>query len=69
MKVKNIEIVKTWPEGQFVKNSFDFLGFTNFYKKFIRNFSEIVALLNSLLQKISELLDVRFFSTKANNNK
>ncbi len=40
---ERIEVVKTWPEPQSVRDIQVFLGFANFYRRFIRNFSKIAA--------------------------
>ncbi len=42
--------MKIWPEFLSVRNIQMFLGFANFYRKFIRNFSRIVVPLTSMLQ-------------------
>ena len=44
MKEKRIEVVKDWPKLQLVRDIQVFLGFANFYRRFIRNFSKIAAL-------------------------
>ncbi len=43
MEEEKIEAVKTWPEPQSVRDIQVFLGFANFYRRFIRNFSRIAA--------------------------
>ena len=40
-----------WPALTNVKEVQSFLGFGNFYRKFINKFSELAALLNGLLKK------------------
>ncbi len=47
---KRIEAVRDWPEPQSVRDIQVFLGFANFYRRFIRNFSRIVAPLTSMLR-------------------
>ena len=47
---EKIEVVKTWPEPQSVRDIQVFLGFVNFYRRFIRNFNRIAAPLTSMLQ-------------------
>ncbi len=42
-----------------------FLGFTNFYRRFIQNFSKIAALLTSILQ----ITDNEALNTQATENK
>ena len=41
--------IKEWPVPTTVKQVRSFLGFGNFYRRFIRNFSEITHPLNDLL--------------------
>jgi len=48
MKVKTIQ---EWPEPKKIKNIQSFLGFTNFYRYFIFNYSDIVTLLTHLTRK------------------
>ena len=43
-------MVKIWPKPQSVQNIQLFLGFANFYKRFIKNFSRIATLLTLILQ-------------------
>ena len=47
-KVKGIS---EWPSPTTVKQTQGFLGFGNFYRRFIRHFSEIAKPLNDLLKK------------------
>ncbi len=49
MEDKRIKAIRDWPEPQSVRDIQMFLGFTNFYKRFIKNFSRIAALLTSML--------------------
>ena len=49
MRVK-IKAVVDWPEPQTVKELQRFLGFANFYRRFIRNFISVAAPLTSLLK-------------------
>ncbi len=62
---KKIEAVKAWLEPQSIRNIQVFLGFANFYRRFIRNFCRIVAWLISMLQTI----DDEALSTQATENK
>ena len=48
VKVKTIQ---KWPEPKKVKEIQFFLGFTNFYRHFIFNYSDIVILLTHLTRK------------------
>ena len=51
---EKIEAVKQWPESQSVQNIQIFLGFANFYKQFIKEFSQIATSL-ILRLKISSI--------------
>ncbi len=50
MEEKRIEAVRNWLEPQSVRDIQVFLGFANFYRRFIRNFSRIAAPLTSMLR-------------------
>ncbi len=50
MKEEKIEAVKAGPEPQTVRDIQVFLGFANFYTRFIQNFSRIAVSLTSMLQ-------------------
>ena len=43
--------ISEWPNPETVKQTRGFLGFGNFYRRFIRHFSEIAKPLNDLLKK------------------
>ncbi len=64
---KRIEAVRDWPEPQSVKDIQVFLGFANFYRRFIRNFSRIAAPLTSMLRTTNELTEDETQSTQAEN--
>ncbi len=49
MEKKRIKAVKTWPKPKSVRDIQMFLGFANFYRRFIRNFSRIAAPFTSML--------------------
>jgi len=51
MKQKKIKAVKEWKITTKVKKVESFLGFTNFYRRFIQNFSYMAKLLNKLKGK------------------
>ena len=48
MEPEKIAAVKDWPTPQTIKDVEKFLGFANFYRRFIKNFSIIAAPLNEL---------------------
>ena len=50
MEDERIEAVKQWPEPQSVRDIQVFLGFANFYRRFIQGFSQIAAPLTSMLK-------------------
>ena len=50
MENKRIEAIKQWPELQSVRDIQVFLGFANFYRRFIQGFSRIAAPLTSMLK-------------------
>ena len=50
MEDERIEAVKNWPEPTSVRDTQVFIGFANFYQRFIRGFSRIAAPLTSLLK-------------------
>ena len=50
MEDERIEVVRTWPEPQSVRDIQVFIGFANFYRRFIQGFSRIAAPLTSLLK-------------------
>jgi len=51
MDPKKIQTVVEWPQIQNVKDVRSFLGFANFYRRFIYGFSKIAMPLNALSQK------------------
>jgi len=48
---KKIEEVLNWPAPRNVKEVQKFLGLANYYRRFIKNFTRIVALLHMLVRK------------------
>lgn len=50
MEPERIESIKNWPEPQSIREIQVFIGFANFYRRFIRNFSAIAGLLTSMLK-------------------
>ena len=51
MAQNKVNIIRDWPEPQKVKDIQSFLGFANFYHRFIYNYSDIVVPLMHLTQK------------------
>ena len=47
---EKIEAIKDWPEPKSMQNIQVFIGFANFYWRFIWSFNKIVALLTSMLK-------------------
>ena len=47
---ERIESIKNWPEPQFIREIQAFIGFANFYRQFIWNFSAIAGPLTSMLK-------------------
>ena len=53
MDDEKIKIVKNWPAPKFVRDIQVFLGFANFYQRFIQSFSKIAGPLNSIIRTLS----------------
>lgn len=53
MEEERIEAVKAWPEQKSISDIQVFLGFANFYRRFIQGFSKIAAPLTSMLKTTS----------------
>ena len=51
MADEKVKIIQEWPEPWKIKDIQSFLGFANFYRRFIHNYSEITVLLTWLTQK------------------
>ncbi|KAJ8456455.1 hypothetical protein ONZ45_g18712 [Pleurotus djamor] len=51
MDPRKIEVIQNWPEPRKVKEVQSFLGFANFYRRFIENYSDIVVPLTRLTRK------------------
>ena len=51
MNPKKIQTVQEWPTPKTVKDVQSFLGFANFYRKFIRNYSQIATPLTEITKK------------------
>ena len=54
MEAERIEVVRKWPEPKSVRDIQVFLGFANFYRRFIQGFSRIAAPLTSMLKTTNE---------------
>ncbi len=57
MDNKKVQSVLNWPQPKTVKELQRFLGFANFYRRFIRNFSTVAAPFTSLLRGGRQRLD------------
>jgi RNase H-like domain found in reverse transcriptase/Reverse transcriptase (RNA-dependent DNA polymerase) len=51
MNPAKVKVIQDWPEPRKVKDIQSFLGFANFYKQYIHNYSDIVVPLTHLTQK------------------
>jgi len=51
MSDTKVKTIQEWPEPKKIKDIQSFLGFTNFYRRFIFNYSDIVILLTHLTRK------------------
>jgi len=51
MASDKVQVIQDWPEPRKVKDVQSFLGFANFYRRFIYNFSDIVVPLTRLTRK------------------
>jgi hypothetical protein len=51
MAADKVQVIQDWPEPRKVKDVQSFLGFANFYRRFIYNFSDIVIPLTRLTRK------------------
>ena len=51
MQKKKVEGVLSWPVPRNVKEVQKFLGLANYYRRFIKNFARIAALLHMLVRK------------------
>ena len=53
MDPKKVEAITSWPTPTCQKDIMSFLGFANFYRRFVRSFSRITTPLTALLKKTS----------------
>jgi len=51
MSPEKVQAIQDWPEPRKVKDIQSFLGFANFYRRFIHNYSDIVVPLTHLTRK------------------
>jgi RNase H-like domain found in reverse transcriptase len=51
MDPAKVKVIQDWPEPRKVKDIQSFLGFANFYRRYIHNYSDIVVPLTWLTQK------------------
>ncbi len=65
---EKIEAVRDWPEPQSVRDIQVILGFANFYRRFIRNFSRIAAPFTSILRTTNKSTGDETQSTQAIEN-
>ena len=69
MEEERIEAVKTWYESKSIKDIQVFLGFANFYRRFIQKFSKIASPLTLMLKTTtSSLTDARRTSKAPSNS-
>jgi len=51
MEKKKIDRVLSWPKPRNVKNVRKFLGLANYYRRFIKDFTQIARPINMLMRK------------------
>jgi len=51
MEGEKVDKVLSWPELKNVKDIRKFLGLTNYYRRFIKNFAQVARLMNVLIRK------------------
>jgi hypothetical protein len=51
MNSKKLEAIEKWPKSKSVTEIQEFLGFANFYRRFIREYSGLATLLTNLTKK------------------
>ena len=51
MNSKKVKVIAEWSVSKLVKEIQSFLEFTNFYQKFIQNYSKIAAVLTDIIKK------------------
>ena len=68
MEEERIKAVKAWPKLQSIRDIQVFLSFANFYRRFIKGFSKIAALLTLILKTTASSVLARPACTRANEN-
>jgi len=48
---EKVKVVLDWPVSKLVKEIQKFLGLSNYYRRFVKNFVKIVRLLHELMRK------------------
>src|SRR5260221_7742772 len=51
MDLMKVAVIQSWPEPQNVRNVQSFLGFVNFYRRFIADYSQLTLPLTNLCKK------------------
>ena len=51
MKEEKVDGILSWPEPKNVKDVRKFLGFTNYYRRFIKDFTQVTRPMNILMRK------------------
>jgi len=51
MKKEKVDRMSSWPEPKNVKDVRKFLGLTNYYRRFIKDFAQVTKLMNILTRK------------------
>jgi len=51
MKKEKVDGILSWPEPKNVKDVRKFLGFTNYYRRFIKDFTQVTRPMNILMRK------------------
>jgi len=51
MEKEKVDGVLSWPEPKNIKDIRKFLGFTNYYRKFIKDFAQVARPMNILMRK------------------
>ena len=51
MEAEKVDRVLSWPEPKNMKNIRKFLGLANYYRRFIKNFAQVVRPMNVLTRK------------------